>query len=153
MEAAAIDETSASPDTTAVQSQPQSIRLLPSTKTSFGRTGSALTARVSAHSEARRMLSRSMRCDRAEGHRHLRRGADFLVQLLARFRIELLGIVEAARDALGVENDRRRRHRAGERSPARLVAAGDREDALVERAALAPEARAQLRLVERQALR
>ena len=67
--------------------------------------------------------------------------------------IELLGIVEAARDALGVENDRGRRHRAGERSPARLVAAGDREDALVERAALAPEARAQLRLVERQALR
>ncbi len=61
IEAAAIDVTSASPDTTASQSQPQSIFMLPSTKTSLGRTGSALTARASAHSEARRILSRSMR--------------------------------------------------------------------------------------------
>ena len=39
--------------------------------------------------------------DRAEGDRHLRRGADFLVQLLALRGVELLGIVEPARDALG----------------------------------------------------
>ena len=61
IEAAAIDVTSASPEITASQSQPQSMRSRPSTNTSFGRTGSALTARASAHSEARRMLSRSIR--------------------------------------------------------------------------------------------
>ena len=61
IEAAAIEATSASPETTAVHSQPQSILMLPSTNTSCGRTGSALTARASAHSEARRILSRSMR--------------------------------------------------------------------------------------------
>ena len=61
MEAAATEDTSASPDTTAWHSQPQSILMLPSTKTSCGATGSALTARASAQSEARRILSRSMR--------------------------------------------------------------------------------------------
>ena len=91
--------------------------------------------------------------DRAERHRHLRGGADFLVQFLALRRAELLGVVQAARDALGIEDDRRRHHRAGERPPARLVAAGDREDAFVERAPLAPEARAKHGLVERQTLR
>ena len=59
---------------------------------------------------------------------------------------------EPARDAAGIEDHRRRHHRAGERSPARLVASGDREDAFVERAPLAPESRAQDRLGERQAL-
>ena len=91
--------------------------------------------------------------DRAERHRHLRRGADFLVQSFALRRAELLGIVEAARDVARIEDDRRRHHRAGERSPTRLVAAGDREDAFVERAPLAPESRAQHGLIERQALR
>ena len=61
IEAAAIEATSASPDTTASQSQPQSILMLPSTKPAAARTGSALTARASAQSEARRILSRSMR--------------------------------------------------------------------------------------------
>jgi hypothetical protein len=37
------------------------MRSRPSTNTSFGRTGSALTAQASAHNDARRMLSRSMR--------------------------------------------------------------------------------------------
>ena len=81
--------------------------------------------------------------DRAEGDRDLRRGADFLVQLFALFGVELLGVVQAARDALGIEHHRRRHHRTGERPPARLVAAGDRPDALVERAPLAPETRAE----------
>ena len=61
IEAAATDSSSASPETTASQSQPQSIFMLPSTNTSLGATGSALTARASAHSDARKMLSRSMR--------------------------------------------------------------------------------------------
>ena len=51
----------ASPLITAWQSQQASMRSRPSTKTSLGRTGSAATARASAHSDARRMLSRSMR--------------------------------------------------------------------------------------------
>ena len=37
------------------------MRYGPSTNTSRGRVGSAATARASAHSDARRMLSRSMR--------------------------------------------------------------------------------------------
>ena len=37
------------------------MRSRPSTKTRRGLTGSAATARASAHSEARRILSRSMR--------------------------------------------------------------------------------------------
>ena len=61
IEAAATEATSASPETTASQSQPQSILLLPSTKTIRGLTGSAFTARASAHSEARKILSRSTR--------------------------------------------------------------------------------------------
>ena len=42
------------------------MRSRPSTKTNRGRTGSAATARASAHSEARRMLSRSMRAGGAK---------------------------------------------------------------------------------------
>ena len=67
---------------------------------------------------------------RAERDRDLRAGADLLVELLALLGVELLGIVEPARDALGIENDGGGDHRAGERSPARLVAAGDRPDPL-----------------------
>ena len=44
---------------------------------------------------------------------------------------------------VGIENHGGRHHRTGERPPARLVAAGDRKDALRERAPFAPEARAQ----------
>ncbi len=66
MDAAAIEAMMASPPITASQSQPTSIRSRPSTKTSRGLTGNAITARASAHSEARRMLSRSMREGGAE---------------------------------------------------------------------------------------
>ena len=90
---------------------------------------------------------------RAKRHRHFGAGANLGVELFARRGIELLGIVQAARDSLGIEHHRGRHHRSGERPPARLVAAGDRPDALVERAALAPEARAQHQLSERQAPR
>ncbi len=51
----------ASPLITASQSQPASMRSRPSTNTSCGLTGRHATARASAHSDARRMLSRSMR--------------------------------------------------------------------------------------------
>src|SRR5437879_13722926 len=61
MDAAAIESTSASPLITATQSQPTSMRSTPSTNTSCGATGSALTARASAHSDAPRILSVSMR--------------------------------------------------------------------------------------------
>src|SRR6516164_6452069 len=61
MEAAAIEAMMASPLITALQSQPVSMRSRPSTNTSWGLTGSPATARASAQSDARRMLSRSMR--------------------------------------------------------------------------------------------
>ncbi len=61
MEAAAIEAMMASPLITALQSQPASMRSRPSTNTSWGLTGRPATARASAHSDARRMLSRSMR--------------------------------------------------------------------------------------------
>ncbi len=66
MEAAAIDITMPSPPITASQSQATSIRSRPSTNTCFGVSGSACTARVSAHSEARRILSRSIRAGEAK---------------------------------------------------------------------------------------
>ena len=44
IDAAATDSSNASPATTASQSQPQSIFILPSTKTSLGRTGSDRTS-------------------------------------------------------------------------------------------------------------
>src|SRR5262252_1806685 len=61
MEAAAIEARMASPLITALQSQPISMRSRPSTNTSWGLTGRPATARASAHKDARRMLSRSMR--------------------------------------------------------------------------------------------
>src|SRR6516225_10218315 len=57
---------------------------------------------------------------RRAGHRHLRGRADPGMQLLARFGIKLLGIINAARNARGIENDGRCNDRAGGRSPARL---------------------------------
>ena len=87
---------------------------------------------------------------RRAGYRHLRGRADPGMQLLARFGIKLLGIINAARNARGIENDGRCNDRAGERSPARLVASGDRPDAALERRPLAPEGRAQHLLRKRQ---
>ena len=73
------------------------------------------------------------------------------VELFARLGIELLRIVEPARHALGIENDRRGNDRAGERPPASLVAARDRPDAALDGSALAPEGRTDVLLPERQA--
>ena len=61
IDAAAIEATMPSPPITASQSQPASMRSRPSTKTRRGLTGSEATARASAHSDARRILSRSIR--------------------------------------------------------------------------------------------
>src|SRR5438067_1946048 len=61
IEAAAIDTTMPSPPITASQSQGASILSRPSTNTCLGISGNACTARVSAQSEARKILSRSIR--------------------------------------------------------------------------------------------
>ena len=66
IEAAAIDITMPSPPITASQSQGASILSRPSTNTCFGISGSARTARASAQSEARRILSRSIRAGEAK---------------------------------------------------------------------------------------
>src|ERR1700737_1434429 len=66
IDAAAIESTSPSPPITASQSQRVSSRARPSTNTCFGISGSAWTARASAHSDARRILSRSIRAGEAK---------------------------------------------------------------------------------------
>ena len=65
IEAAAIEATMPSPPITASQSQGVASLSRPSTKTCFGISGNACTARASAHSEARRILSRSIRAGEA----------------------------------------------------------------------------------------
>src|SRR5262249_40523375 len=84
---------------------------------------------------------------------NLRARADLEVQLLARFRIELLGVIEPARNALGIENHGRSNYRPGERPAPCFIAPGDRPHATFERGALAPERRPNLLLCERQARR
>ena len=88
------------------------------------------------------------RCDR-DGD--LGAGADFRVKTLPRRRIKLLGIIEAARDALGIEDDGRSHHRSGEWPPSRLIAAGDRPYAALQRRPLAAKTRAERSLPQRQA--
>src|SRR5262245_75016 len=83
--------------------------------------------------------------------RDLGAGADLNVEFLARFAIKLLGIVEAARHALRVENDGSGDDRPRQRPATGLVAACDRPDAALERRALAAEGRPGLLLPERQA--
>src|SRR5215469_9701514 len=87
---------------------------------------------------------------RRERNRDLRARTNLSVQLFARLGVELLGIVESARHALGVEHDRGGDDRAGERAPARFVAASDRPHAALHRGALAAEGRTDVRLAERQ---
>ncbi len=89
---------------------------------------------------------------RAERHGNLGGGADFRVELLALLVIELLGIIEPARDAVRIEDDGGGHHRARERTAAGLVAARHRPDALRQRAALAAERRAEDFLHQRQTL-
>src|SRR5262249_57762362 len=87
----------------------------------------------------------------AERDRDLRPRADALVELLALGRRKLLGIVEAARDALGVEDDGRGDHWSGQWTAPRFVAARNRPHAALERRALAAERGANALVPERQA--
>src|ERR1700736_5727070 len=66
IDAAATETTSPSPPITASQPQGTSSRSRPSTNTCFGISGSAWTAHASAHSDARRILSRSIRAGEAK---------------------------------------------------------------------------------------
>ena len=141
IEAAAIDITSPSPPITASQSQGVSSLSRPSTNTCFGVSGSACTARASAHSEARRMLSRSIRAGEAKATAN-----DAVAQISSnsssrRSARQPLGIVDAFRDPLRVEHDGRGHHRAGQRPAPGLVAARHRPDAALDQRALAPKAR------------
>src|SRR6185437_3993405 len=90
--------------------------------------------------------------NRSESDCHLRGRADFFVESPTRGSIEFLRIVEPARDFLRIKHNRRRHDRPGQGPPTCLVATGDRENALVERASFAPKSRAQYRFVERQTL-
>ena len=88
---------------------------------------------------------------RAEGDADLGGGADARVELLALHGRELLGIVEAAGDPFGIENDGRGHHRPRQGTAAGLVAPRHRKDTALDGGALAPKARPQRRLGERQA--
>gem|GEM_PF-6658163 len=88
---------------------------------------------------------------RRDRDRDLGGRADFLVKDRARLGVQLLGIVQAPGDAPGIENDRRGNHRTGQRPPARLVAARDRENALLHRVTLAIEGGADDLVTQRKA--
>src|SRR5215470_9147275 len=150
MEAAAIEARMASPLITALHSQPISMRSRPSTNTSWGLIGRPATARERPQRRPQDVVAVDAP-RRRERNRDLRARTNLGVQLLARLRIELLGIVESARHALGVEHDRGSHDRAGDRAPARFVAASDRPDAAFDRGALAAKGRADVLLAERQA--
>src|SRR5262249_25374687 len=78
---------------------------------------------------------------RRQRPRHLSARANALIEHGAAFRREPFGIVETARNVVGIENDGGGHYWAGERSPPRFVATGDRPYASLERCALAPEGR------------
>ncbi len=141
----------ASPEITAWQSQPASMRSRPSTNTSRGlHRQRRHRARQRPQRGAQDVVAVDAR-RRREGHRHLGAGADLCVELLALLAVELLGIVEPARNAVGIEDHGGGDHRTGQRPPARLVAARDRPDAALQRRALAAEGRADGLLAQRQA--
>ena len=141
IEAAAIESTSPSPPITASQSQAVSSRSRPSTNTCFGISGSACTARASAHSEARRILSRSIRAGEAKATAN-----EAVAQISSnsssrRSGRQPLGIVDALGDPLGIEHHGRGHHRTRQRTAPGLVAAGHRPDAALDQRALAAKAR------------
>src|SRR5205085_11233139 len=75
--------------------------------------------------------------------------ANFCVQLFARLRIELFGVIKSARHALGIEHARGGNDRTGERPPARFVATRDRPPTAFERRALAAEGGADVVISQR----
>ena len=78
---------------------------------------------------------------RGKGDREGRGRADLLEQFLAALGGQPLGIVEALRNALGIEHHGGGHHRPGQRPAPGLVAAGDRPDAALHQRALAAKAR------------
>ena len=118
-----------------------SSRSRPSTNTCLGISGSACTARASAHSDARRILSRSILDGEAKATAN-----DAVAQISSnscsrRSGAQPLGIVDPLRNALRVEHHRGGHHRAGQRTAPGLVAAGHRPDAALDQRALASKAR------------
>src|SRR6185295_5877851 len=111
------------------------MRSRPSTKTSRGLTGNEATARASAQSEARKILSRSMRHGGANATATCAR-AQMRSYRTSPLRREPLRIVEPARHIVRIENDRGGHDRPSERTTAGFVATGDRPDAALERCAL-----------------
>src|SRR5262249_31758434 len=89
--------------------------------------------------------------DRPQRNSDLPGRPDVRVKFLALRGIELLGIIKATRVSGGIENPCSRNDGPGKRPPARLIAAGNGKNPLIQSAALAPECRPQDRLVERQA--
>ncbi len=130
-----------SPPITASQSQGSASRSRPSTKTCFGVSGSACTARASAHSEARKILSRSIRAGDANAT-----AKDEVAQIFSNSssRSSAVSRLESSMPfgmRSGSRIDGRGHHRSRERTAAGLVAARHRPDAALDQRALAPEAR------------
>src|SRR5437016_8156281 len=78
-------------------------------------------------------------------------GADYGIELFADLGGELLGIIEAAGNPLGIENDRGGDHRTGQRPAPGLVATRNRPGAALQGDAFAPEARTDLGFSKREA--
>jgi len=68
--------------------------------------------------------------DCAECDRDLCAGADLFIELLALPSIELFGVVEPARNSVGIQNDGGRNHRPGKRATPGLIATGNRPNAI-----------------------
>ena len=140
IEAAAIESTRASPPITASQSQPHLDAVAPVDE---DEPGPHRQRRDRPRQRPQRSLQDVVAVDprgRAEGDRHLGDGADPGVELLPLGGQELLGIVEAARDALRIEDDgggdhrsrpagraRPRRSRRPEAEPRRIAARSRRK--------------------------
>ena len=77
---------------------------------------------------------------RADGDGDASRGHDLGVELLANLGREHLGIVDALRDAVGIEDHRRDHHGPGPWPAARLVDAGDRQPVQIHHLRLEVEA-------------
>ena len=79
--------------------------------------------------------------DRAERDRHLRGGADLLVEPVALLTVELLGIVQPTWNPLRVKHHGSGNHRPRERTAPRFVTPRNRKDAALDRRAFAAKCR------------
>ena len=141
IDAAAIDITRPSPPITASQSQDVSSLSRPSTNTCFGISGSACTARASAHSEARKILSRSIREGEAKATAN-----DAVAQISSNSfsRCSAVSRLKSSMpfgNPLRIEHHGRGDHRPRQRPAPGLVAARDRPHAALDQRALAAKAR------------